>query len=725
MKNIFQIFYKDICSIRKNVIAWIVILGITIVPSLYAWFNIAASWDPYGNTGNLKVAIASQDEGYTSELLPIKLNLGEQILSQLHENKQLDWIFTDAKDAKKGVRSGHYYAALIIPKEFSQNMMSLFASERKHPEITYYINEKENAIAPKITDKGASAIQQQTNNSFAETISKTALEAFQYVADVTEQSGDEAFAKNLASSLTEISQDLSSASGTVQAFSDMADAASIMLDTTSEFLAQSGNGTQTSLNLLSDSKDGVRSLTSAVAGTTDAVNQALSENQSFYTAVSDALERSLDSFASDSDAVNQAISSVKDRVQRLIDGYTSLSDSLTALKESHPILAPSIDAINRLIAEAIADQTAIKNELDTAQSHLSDTTESAASLKAETDSLIAESIQSITAVKTDFETNIKGKLTALAKQADNTESAVVTLLEQTTQDVSKLSDTAEHSSSTLSEVQRTLSDSASILSELSKKLVSASETLTLSGNDGLSVLVSLLSESPETVSAFLAAPVSLSEHHVYPVDNYGSAMAPFYSTLSIWVGGIILVAMLKVTVADSTLSKLKNPKMHQLYLGRSLLLLGVGLLQSSLICLGDLFYLRIQCKHPFLFLLAGWFTSIVYISIIYALTVSFGDIGKAVCVILLVMQVAGSGGTFPIEVAPTFFQKVYPLLPFTHSMNAMRECIAGFYGATYWKELGILALFLIPALLLGLVLRKPVVRLNNMFTEKLESTHLI
>lgn len=162
-----------------------------------------------------------------------------------------------------------------------------------------------------------------------------------------------------------------------------------------------------------------------------------------------------------------------------------------------------------------------------------------------------------------------------------------------------------------------------------------------------------------------------------------------------------------------------------MYLGRYVLFLIIGLMQSGLICLGDLYYLEIQCKHPFLFLLAGWFTSIVFVNIIYTLTVSFGDIGKAVCVVLLVMQVAGSGGTFPIEVAPEFFQKVYPLLPFTHSMAAMRECIGGMYGMTYWRELGILGIFLLASLFLGLVLRTPIIKLNDAFTEKLESTHLI
>ena len=459
-----------------------------------------------------------------------------------------------------------------------------------------------------------------------------------------------------------------------------------MLDTTSEFLEQSGNGTQDSLNALNDAGDGISSLTSAITGTTTAVNQALADNKKFYTAVSDALDSALSSFSSDSDAAASALSSVGDRVQKLIDGYTSLSDSLTALKESYPILTPSVDAINRRIAEAIEHQTSIKNELDSAQSQITGTTQDATALKADVDRLIADSVQSITDVKNSFETNVKDELDNLANNVDNTGSSVSTLLQQLNNSVSNISKASDKSASNLSEVHSTLNESASLLSDLSEKLSSASQIMTFSGSDGMAILTSLLSEGSESVSAFLASPVSLSEHAIYPISNYGSSMAPFYSTLAIWVGGIVLVAMLKVTVAESTVSKLRNPKAHQLYIGRSILLLGVGLLQSGLICLGDLFYLQIQCEHPFLFLLAGWFTSIVYVSIIYALTVSFGDIGKAICVVLLVMQVAGSGGTFPIEVAPEFFQKVYPLLPFTHSMNAMRECIAGFYGNTYWKE---------------------------------------
>ena len=725
MKNIIRIARNDIHNIRKNVIALIVIFGITIVPSLYAWFNIAASWDPYKNTGNLKVAVASLDKGYDGELLPVRLNLGNDIISSLRENTQLHWIFTDAKDASNGVRSGKYYASVVISETFSKDMMSLFSSETTHPTITYCINEKENAIAPKVTEKGADAIRQEINETFTETISKTALDAFRFVADVSAEKGDASLAENLSASLAEISADLDSASGTVQAFSDMTDAASLMLDTTSVIFSHTGDGTKTSLGALTDAGNGIASLSSALSGTTDAVSQALSDGETYYSSVSSTIQTALDAYSTDADAAFTSLNAVSNRIQTVIDGYTSLADSLTAIKNANPNLSLVIDPILKQISTAVEHQTNLKAELDNAGIKITGAVQNADSLKTEIDGLIKESLTSTSEVKDSYEATVKNQLENLAGSLGSTGSSVSALLTQLNEGASDLTDITNSASDDLALIHTSLSDSSTLLSNVSEQLSSASEALLNPNRDGLSVLTDLLAQKPEAIAAFLASPVSLSEHPVYPIENYGSAMAPFYSTLAMWVGGVVLAAMLKVNVSGKALTGVFNPKPHETYIGRSLLFIAIGLLQSSLICLGDLFYLNIQCQHPAYFLFAGWFTSIVYVSIIYALTVSFGDIGKAVCVVLLVMQVAGSGGTFPIEVAPDFFQKVYPLLPFTHSMNAMRECIAGFYSTVYWKELGTLALFLIPALLLGLLLRKPVIRLNDAFTEKLESTKLI
>ena len=145
MKNVWKIFQRDMMRVRNNVIALVVIIGISVVPCLYAWFNIAASWDPYSNTGNLKVAVASVDEGYEGSLIPIEINIGDKVLSALRENTQMEWVFTTEEKATSGVKSGKYYAAIVIPKDFSNKMMSVF-SEKVEKSIEIAISEGEYTI---------------------------------------------------------------------------------------------------------------------------------------------------------------------------------------------------------------------------------------------------------------------------------------------------------------------------------------------------------------------------------------------------------------------------------------------------------------------------------------------------------------------------------------------------------------------------------------------------
>ena len=485
MKNIIRIARNDIHNIRKNVIALIVIFGITIVPSLYAWFNIAASWDPYKNTGNLKVAVASLDKGYDGELLPVRLNLGNDIISSLRENTQLHWIFTDAKDASNGVRSGKYYASVVISETFSKDMMSLFSSETTHPTITYCINEKENAIAPKVTEKGADAIRQEINETFTETISKTALDAFRFVADVSAEKGDASLAENLSASLAEISADLDSASGTVQAFSDMTDAASLMLDTTSVIFSHTGDGTKTSLGALTDAGNGIASLSSALSGTTDAVSQALSDGETYYSSVSSTIQTALDAYSTDADAAFTSLNAVSNRIQTVIDGYTSLADSLTAIKNANPNLSLVIDPILKQISTAVEHQTNLKAELDNAGIKITGAVQNADSLKTEIDGLIKESLTSTSEVKDSYEATVKNQLENLAGSLGSTGSSVSALLTQLNEGASDLTDITNSASDDLALIHTSLSDSSTLLSNVSEQLSSASEALLNPNRDRL------------------------------------------------------------------------------------------------------------------------------------------------------------------------------------------------------------------------------------------------
>ncbi len=726
MKKIGQVFLYDISHIKKNVIAMIVVLGLCVVPSLYAWFNIAASWDPYSNTNGLKVAVANTDEGYEGEILPLQINIGDTVISSLRENDQLDWTFTGKKDAVEGVKSGKYYAAIVIPKSFSQDMMSLFSEEMTHSDIIYYINEKENAIAPKVTDKGASAVQQQIDEIFVKTAAQVGLDLLDTISEVTSSDGAQAVAQNLTENIRKIGSDLDSTAGTVKAFSNMTVSMQQMLDATADILNKAGQNTETNLSLLNETGNSVDSLRSAVSGTTESVNQVLAQGSQCYDAISGQINNAFSSISTDAGATAGALNSVASEVQVMIDRYTGFRDSVQQLADSFPLASDLLQPIIGNLNESIAHQEAVRDKLNEAAAKITETASDAGNYQVQLDQLVQQSSQQISGIRSDYENNVKTQIDTMFGTLGDTSSAVQSLFTSMDNGVEDMEKLAKDAGSGLEKMKTTLDTSASLLTATAEKVNQAAEKLDTAAQDGnVEILKNVLGSSPEVISSFVSAPVRMQTKALYPVENYGSAMAPFYSTLSIWVGGIILVAMMKVTASENLKRALTPLKPHQIYLGRYLLFLVLGLIQSGLICLGDLYFLGIQCEHPFLFLLAGWVSSVVYVNIIYTFTVSFGDVGKAICVVLLVMQVAGSGGTFPIEVAPEIFQKIYPFLPFTHSMTAMRECVAGFYQYTYWAELGIMCLFLLASLFLGLVLRKPVIRLNELFIEKLEDTKLM
>ena len=359
MKKIGQVFLYDISHIKKNVIAMIVVLGLCVVPSLYAWFNIAASWDPYSNTNGLKVAVANTDEGYEGEILPLQINIGDTVISSLRENDQLDWTFTGKKDAVEGVKSGKYYAAIVIPKSFSQDMMSLFSEEMTHSDIIYYINEKENAIAPKVTDKGASAVQQQIDEIFVKTAAQVGLDLLDTISEVTSSDGAQAAAQNLTENIRKIGADLDSTAGTVKAFSNMTVSMQQMLDATADILNKAGQNTETNLSLLNETGNSVDSLRSAVSGTTESVNQVLAQGSQCYDAISGQINNAFSSISTDAGATAGALNSVASEVQVMIDRYTGFRDSVQQLADSFPLASDLLQPIIGNLNESIAHQEAV------------------------------------------------------------------------------------------------------------------------------------------------------------------------------------------------------------------------------------------------------------------------------------------------------------------------------------------------------------------------------
>ena len=726
MKNVWKIFQRDMMRVRNNVIALVVIIGISVVPCLYAWFNIAASWDPYSNTGNLKVAVASVDEGYEGSLIPIEINIGDKVLSALRENTQMEWVFTTEEKATSGVKSGKYYAAIVIPKDFSNKMMSVFSEKVEKPEITYYSNAKENAIAPKVTDKGAGAVQRQVNEVFIETVSDTTLTVLQAVSNMTQASGAETIVDNLNTNLNQIAGDLTASAGLLESFSDMTGSAQKLLNSTTEFLQTVQQQTKESRQTFQETSKTFSGLDDSMDAAADSVGTALKSAENVYDQMDQVISGAFSDESADAQQIASTLDALAGQVGNVVTAYTSVRDSVAAVADKYPETSPLVDAIVVRMDTSIQQQKNLQSKLQDSAKGLRDATTDLGTARSELKDLAAKNRENMSGVSASYKSSVQKSLNQLSASLTSSKQEISSLLSQLDQSANgiyKLTDTAD---SDLSEIQKVLGDSGELLAEASDRIADTTAKLDEMETSGdFSELETLISGDKSAISTFLAAPVSLDTHKIYEIANYGSSMAPFYSVLSIWIGGIVLVAMLKVNVSENCTKGLKNVKLHQIYFGRFITFMIVGLFQSTLIALGDLLYLGIQCEHPFLFLLGCWFSSLVFVNIIYTLTVSLGDIGKAVSVILLVVQVAGTGGTFPIEVAPSFFRAVYPLLPFTHSMAALRETVGGMYGMNYWIDLGKLAIFLGISLIVGLVLRKPIIKANDAFTEKLEETKLM
>ena len=736
MRKIAELFKRDLSRVRGSVVACIVAVGLVIVPTLYAWFNIAGSWDPYGNTGNLKVAVANSDEGYLSDLMPVRVNIGDTVVSALRENESIDWEFVKEDAAVEGVRSGEYYAAVVIPGDFSSRMMTVFSDEVEHADIVYYENQKANAIAPRVTDKAASTVRKQIDETFAETISNVGLATASSLLEFMDGDQVANYAANLSATLDAGIATLRDASQTARDFTGILGSSTGLLDSAGGLLDRAGETTSGAEALAGDVKTGLASMDTALDGAVSSINDALADSAGDYEAAAKAIE---EAFGAIDDHVATSVGQLRGAASKISAQAENLRDTQANIKHLEDKvegmnLSPAVkkDLIQRIdiAANSVGN---VANQQELLAKHLSDAADSLDAGAADARKQAQEVKDDLAAAKGDI-ASIEGSYKkTLEAEVDELAAAIEEVAGSGRRMADDLSAAVTDLSGASKALAGNLTDARAVLEGAADDLVASADELQ-GLKDGLDAAVAsgdvqkvrdLIGSDPASLAEALAAPVALDREAVYHIRNYGSAMAPFYTVLSIWVAGIVLAAMLKANVDERDIQALAPIRLHELYLGRYAFFALLAFAQATLVCAGDLLFFGIQCEHPLQFLLVGWVAGFVFSNMIYTLTVSFGDVGKAIAVVLLVMQVAGSGGTFPIEMTADFFQGVYPFLPFTHAINAMHAAMAGAYGMEFWTELGILASYLLPSLALGLVFRRPVIRANQWVTEKLEETKLM
>ena len=728
MSKVFRLFAGDVRRMFSNIVSIIIVIGLTAIPAVFTWFNVAASWDPFSATGNLKFAVASEDEGYTSDLMPMKITVGDTVLSALRANSQLDWTFTSVDQAIDGTKSGEYYAAVVIPKDFSRNMMTFFTDDAQHATIVYYQNDKKNALAPKVTGQGADEVSAQVNQIFAQTIGNVALSLAKGL--VTQLSQPEAqqrltaFNANVAS----IADDLDSLSSTIDAYDGLLDASGTLLTSSTSLLAQA-SGAATGITEGADSaKSSAGDVAGALSGTAGTLSKALDSSAQSFGAVGTSIDQLYQNAGKQADDTATAIRNQASNVDAQIKEYQALRASLATL-------IGKLDPAAQTAAQPLLDKLDLSVErLEALRDGLNAGADAVASGKATADQsrqdvkdLADRAVQSVNDLKTTYADSLKPQLDDLAATVTDAAGKLAGTSGNLGSAMADLTDAAGSASTAVTDMRTTLGDVKTKLSDASKAMRDFSDKLgtALSSGDMTQVKDLLSGADPEALATTLSSPVQLNRRPVFPVANFGSAMAPFYSVLSLWVGALLTAITLKPTVSRKVRRELGEPSAGQMYLGHFGIFGLIGFLQSTFLNGGSLLFMHVQSVHPWAYMLSGWVTSLTFMLIVYTLLASFGNVGKALGVILLIVQVSGANGAYPLQVLPALFQRVSPFLPATHAIRAFRSSIAGIYQGDLWQALGALLLFIPPMLLLGLVLRKPLIRFNTWYVAKVESTKLL
>ena len=711
VKKAFQIFKRDILRLLKNPVALVITIGICVIPSLYAWYNIVANWDPYGNTANIKVAVANNDQGTSNEYVG-ELNAGDETVSKLKENDQLGWVFTDADAAVEGVKSGEYYAAIVIPDDFSANLTSMLTGTFTQPQLEYYCNEKKNAIAPKVTDTGAETVEEQINETFVATVSETLVEKIQNAAGDLDAQG----AETQGGILENVQR-------SNRALQDVRDALAGMQKTIATS-KEAGAKADETLAALSGQ---IPSLVNALDKGDALLASARTSSRNFASSLNTTLSHGLTQMGKVSSNANVAVGKLSGAISAAggkVDG--ALADVQMVINDVNGIIIDireitGIDSglILSALEEQLAELQTLKDALQDQSTDIQNSAGAIAGAVSSLDSATQQGISAMEGVQQDMASTVLPQLSQgmdSFSEVSGDLTGVVTSLEPTIAQargvLAQLTTTLDQASSTMSQADSSLGKLQGTLS------TAANDVAALRASESLDKLDEILGASSADLADLMSSPVTLTTKAVYPVSNYGSGVAPFYTNLALWVGGCVLIAIIKLEVDGEGIGAFTATEG---YFGRWLLLVVLGFAQAFIVCCGDL-VLGMQCLRPELFVLAGIFTSFVYVNIIYALASAFKHIGKALVVILVIVQIPGSSGMYPIEMMPDFFQHLHPLLPFTYGISAMRETIGGMYGMDYAINLGILAVFLAVALFIGVKLRTLMLNLNLLFDKELERT---
>lgn len=741
MKNILTIFKTDVKGLVRNLLALIIVIGLCILPSLYAWFNIYSNWDPYSNTANIKIAAFSEDEGYTLSD-GTKKNMGAEVLEELKTNESIGWMIVDTSEkAIEGVKSGDYYAAVVVEKDFTYKMYNMFSEGFANPGITYYENEKKNAVATKITDTAVSTLQQSIDAKFVEVVISTVFQETNTVSGELESSNK---IEEFIGKIEGINENLKEYEAAVESLLEGNKTLTASVSEAEAKIAGLQEKIDKGIGDVEEIEGNVANTKNSLADFSANVNTSLASIETSINKISSDISNA--KLAEKTDAVVGNMAQTAQDVVELQKQIAELTAALNNItlpedsKQSQELkqqLQNALDTLNSLTngagdIESVLESLGIVNGQGTLQdvnigsipNAGSDIVQSMVNAKVNDITAALNSCgNSVANMRNMYNNSLTPQVNGILDSTGQILGSVAELLESTNQTLESTSAIFDGVVTTIDGTNQSLEQIRTVLQTVSGRLTAITEALGgVSEDERVDALMELMQGDPDAYGEFFSEPVKIDTREVYPIANYGSAMTPFYTVLALWVGALLLTALIKVKAEPKDMP---DVKLHQLFFGRYLLFFVLGQIQALIVVWGDIYLLHCQVLDKGIFWLTAAITSFVFTLLIYALTLSFGDIGKAIAVVIMVIQIAGSGGTFPIELLPSVYRNIYIFFPFPYAINAMRETIGGMYGNTYVKSMGELLLFAVAALAIGLVIRKPFIKLNHFVEKRMEDTKMM
>lgn len=696
MKNIKIILSRDLKALFTHFFVFVIAIGLCILPALYAWLNIYSNTDPYGNTEDIKIAVASEDLGYINADGENQ-NVSEEILKTLKENKSIHWVDTTRAKAKEGVKSGEYYAAVVFSKDFSKCMYEGVLEGLKRPKVYYYDNEKKNAVAIKITDTAVSNLKNNINEMY---ISILVTNLFEKEGEAVESQDSDSVGKKLNKKLKRLSKQLTGYRELVDTLVVADERMVASLDAAKSELSTAKQTADKSSSKLkkadaSDLSDHIVTLDNQVSQSmTSALTQVYKAVNAKKTAQKNTYYKRAVAYLKDA---RTGLSNMLDTMRLL---SSSVSDGQKNYSYASSLLETQIQTLDRFIATLQKNMGSQKDAYTKQQ-----------------EAMWQETLEDL---ESHYDNVLDPLMQQISKKVNTITTDLSSMLESVSEDMVILEQVLTGAQSGVQSLDGSLKGISNSLDDVEQSVTNLNSTIQqMSSSEIVTKFKEFLKGDPEGYGEFFATPVKIETKAIYPVENYGTGVAPFYTTLALWVGGIFLVALIKVNPSKEGLV---NPKPHELFLGRFLLFFLLGQFQAAVIVWGDLNLLHIQCLSVPRFMLASSIASFTFMILIYSCTIAFGDIGKALVVVLVVIQIAGSSGTYPIEILPEFYQKVYIFFPFPYSINAMREALCGMYEHDYLIYLMQLLLFAVASLLVGLVIRLPFIKVYHFVERRMKDT---